>query len=142
MDIPVIVFAAPAGTVRQASGGCGMAEGYLTTHVLDTARGCPAAGLRIVLHHLSGESRHEIAGAVTNADGRTAAPILPATLFRAGIYELVFFAGDYLRATGQAGAEPLFLDIIPIRFGMADPEAHYHVPLLLSPFGYATYRGS
>lgn len=119
-----------------------MAEGYLTTHVLDTARGCPAAGLKIALFHMSGDSRRKIAEAVTNADGRTATPILPATQFRTGSYELVFFAGDYLRASGQAGAEPLFLDQVPIRFGISDPEAHYHVPLLLSPFGYATYRGS
>ncbi|MCR9149574.1 MAG: hydroxyisourate hydrolase [Rhodobacteraceae bacterium] len=116
--------------------------GYLTTHVLDTARGCPAAGLRIALYAVSGNSHRKIAEAVTNADGRTDAPILPEGKFAAGIYELVFFAGDYLRATGQAGAEPLFLDQVPIRFGMADPAAHYHVPLLLSPFGYSTYRGS
>ncbi len=119
-----------------------MADGYLTTHVLDTARGCPAAGLKIVLYRVSGDSPHKIAEAVTNADGRTGTPILPATQFRTGSYEMVFFAGDYLRASGQAGAELLFLDQVPIRFGMSDPEAHYHVPLLLSPFGYATYRGS
>jgi len=116
--------------------------GYLTTHVLDTARGCPAAGLRIALYAVSGNAHRKIAETVTNADGRTDAPILPEGKFAAGSYELVFFAGDYLRATGQAGAEPLFLDQVPIRFGMADPAAHYHVPLLLSPFGYSTYRGS
>ncbi|MFN3937610.1 MAG: hydroxyisourate hydrolase [Gemmobacter sp.] len=116
--------------------------GYLTTHVLDTARGCPAAGLRIVLHRLAGGERQRIAEAVTNADGRTDRPILPGEGFATGIYELVFFAGDYLRHSGQAGAEPLFLDEVPIRFGISDPAAHYHVPLLLSPFGYSTYRGS
>ena len=116
--------------------------GYLTTHVLDTARGCPAAGLKIALYRVSGTAHRKIAESVTNADGRTDAPILPADRFAAGTYELVFLAGDYLRATGQAGAEPLFLDEVPIRFGMADPAAHYHVPLLLSPFGYSTYRGS
>jgi 5-hydroxyisourate hydrolase len=116
--------------------------GYLTTHVLDTARGMPAAGLRIRLYRVSGNSHRRIAEAVTNDDGRTDAPILPAGKFAPGTYELVFCAGDYLRATGQAGAEPLFLDEVPIRFGMADPEAHYHVPLLLSPYGYSTYRGS
>ena len=123
-----------------------MAQGWLTTHVLDTARGCPAAGLRIVLYRLTGEGRSLIAEAVTNPDGRTDAPILPQDRFAVGIYELVFHAGDYLRATGQAGgqagAEPLFLDQVPIRFGMADRGAHYHVPLLLSPYGYSTYRGS
>jgi 5-hydroxyisourate hydrolase len=118
-----------------------MAEGWLTTHVLDTARGCPAAGLRVVLYRLGGGGRDRIAEVVTNADGRTDAPILPAGGFATGTYELVFFAGDYLRATGQAGAAPLFLDEVPIRFGMAEA-AHYHVPLLLSPYGYSTYRGS
>jgi len=117
--------------------------GYLTTHVLDTARGCPAAGLRILLVRLDGGpggGRRFLAEAVTNADGRTEAPILPEDRFAAGLYELTFRAGDYLRASGQAGPEPLFLDEVPIRFGMR--EGHYHVPLLLSPYGYATYRGS
>lgn len=113
--------------------------GYLTTHVLDTARGCPAAGLRIVLRDAAGAV---LAEKVTNADGRTDGPILPSDRFAAGTYELTFHAGDYLRATEQAGAAPLFLDLVPIRFGMSDPEAHYHVPLLLSPYGYSTYRGS
>ncbi len=119
-----------------------MSDGFLTTHVLDTARGLPAAGLRIMLYRLSGMSHRKIAEAVTNADGRTDAPILPAAKFAPGLYELVFCAGEYLRATGQAGVEPLFLDEVPIRFGMADAQAHYHVPLLLSPYGYSTYRGS
>lgn len=117
-------------------------SGWLTTHVLDTARGCPAQGLKIALYRLSGDSRHKITELETNADGRTDAHILPAGAFQTGIYELVFFAGDYLRATGQAGEEPLFLDQVPIRFGMADAKAHYHVPLLLSAYGYSTYRGS
>ena len=118
-----------------------MAEGFLTTHVLDTARGRPAAGLRIVLYRVDGERRERAAETVTNADGRTDAPILPRESFATGTWELVFHAGDYLRATSQAGAEPLFLDEVPIRFGMAEA-AHYHVPLLLSPYGYSTYRGS
>ena len=124
----------------QAGGATGMA-GYLTTHVLDTARGRPAAGLRIALYRLDGDARAKIAHAATNADGRTDGPILPESRFETGVYELIFHAGDYLRATGQAGPEPLFLDEVPIRFGM-DEAAHYHVPLLLSPFGYSTYRGS
>lgn len=118
-----------------------MAGGWLTTHVLDTARGCPAAGLKIMLYRVSGNSHRKIAEMVTNADGRTDGPILPEGAFETGVYELVFCAGDYLRASGQAGAEPLFLDEVPIRFGMAEA-AHYHVPLLLSPYGYSTYRGS
>lgn len=119
-----------------------MSEGFLTTHVLDTARGFPAAGLAIALYRVSNNSHKKIAEAVTNEDGRTDGPILPKGKFATGVYELVFKAGDYLRATGQAGAEPLFLDEVPIRFGISDPESHYHVPLLLSPFGMSTYRGS
>jgi 5-hydroxyisourate hydrolase len=115
--------------------------GYLTTHVLDTARGGPAADIRIALFRVSGNSHRKIAEAVTNADGRTDAPILPEGKFQTGIYDLIFFTGAYLRASGQAGAAPLFLDEVPIRFGMAE-DAHYHVPLLLSPYGYSTYRGS
>ncbi|WP_421701726.1 hydroxyisourate hydrolase [Aliiroseovarius sp.] len=115
--------------------------GFLTTHVLDTARGCPAEGIKILLYRVSGNSHRKIAEAVTNADGRTDVPILPEGDFKPGTYELIFFAGDYLRATGQAGAEPLFLDQVPIRFGMSEDD-HYHVPLLLSPYGYSTYRGS
>ena len=116
-------------------------SGYLTTHVLDTAKGCPAEGIKIALYRVSGNSHRKIAETVTNDDGRTDSPILPADRFKTGTYELVFFAGDYLRATGQAGVEPLFLDQVPIRFGMAQDD-HYHVPLLLSPYGMSTYRGS
>ncbi len=119
-----------------------MAEGYLTTHVLDTARGTPAEGVKIALYRVSGNSHEKIAETVTNADGRTDSPILPQGQFATGTYELVFFAGAYLRATGQAGSEPVFLDQIPIRFGISDAGAHYHVPLLLSAYGYSTYRGS
>lgn len=121
--------------------------GYLTTHVLDTARGRPAAGLTIELYRLDGEHRTRLGSLVTNDDGRTDTPILPEADFQTGTYELVFHAGPYLagdapdrRQETPAGA-PRFLDAIPIRFIMAE-EAHYHVPLLLSPFGYSTYRGS
>ena len=116
--------------------------GYLTTHVLDTARGCPAEGIRITLFKLGETGPEKIAETVTNDDGRTDSPILPKESFETGTYELVFHCGDYLRATRQAGADPLFLDAVPIRFGMAEADAHYHVPLLLSPYGYSTYRGS
>ena len=116
-------------------------SGYLTTHVLDTAKGCPAEGIKILLYRVSGNSHKKIAETVTNADGRTDAPILPPEKFKTGTYELIFFAGDYLRATGQAAEEPLFLDQVPIRFGMSQDD-HYHVPLLISPHGMSTYRGS
>lgn len=116
--------------------------GYLTTHVLDTARGCPAEGIEIELSRIDATGRQLLARSRTNADGRTDAPILAAAEFATGCYELVFHVGAYLRQSGQGAAEPLFLDEIPIRFGMNDAGAHYHVPLLLSPYGYSTYRGS
>lgn len=119
-----------------------MAQGFLTTHVLDTAMGQPAPGLRITLHRLNGDSREKLAEMVTNADGRTDTPILPKDVFAAGTYELIFHAGSYLDRQGVPAEAPRFLDIIPIRFGISDDSAHYHVPLLLSPFGYSTYRGS
>ncbi|QBF33733.1 hydroxyisourate hydrolase [Thalassococcus sp. S3] len=119
-----------------------MASGYLTTHVLDTSRGTPVAGLRIRLYRIDGKNRTELASATTNADGRTDSPILPAGDFAIGQYELVFEAGAYLDASGTPPEQPRFLHDIPIRFGISDPDAHYHVPLLLSPFGYSTYRGS
>ena len=116
--------------------------GRLTTHVLDTALGRPAEGIGIALYRVSGNSHRKIAEAVTNADGRCDKPLLDGAKFKPGTYELIFFAGDYLRRHGLGTEEPLFLDQVPIRFGMADPDAHYHVPLLLSPYGYSTYRGS
>ena len=111
----------------------------LTTHVLDTARGCPASGLRVTLDRLEGAGRTRVAEAETNADGRLDAPLIED--FEPGTYEIAFHAGDYLRAAGLALPEPAFLDVVPIRFGMSEA-AHYHVPLLLSPYGYSTYRGS
>lgn len=116
--------------------------GRLTTHVLDTALGRPAAGMRIWLYRVSGNSHRKVLDVTTNADGRTDAPLLSGDGLVAGGYELVFCAGDYLRATGQIGEGIAFLDQIPIRFGIGDAGVHYHVPLLLSPFGYSTYRGS
>lgn len=116
--------------------------GYLTTHVLDTARGCPAEGIRIELYRIETDGRTFLHTLRTNADGRTDTPILPVEEFAAGTYELVFHAGAYLDESAPADPRgPRFLDVIPIRFGMTEP-AHYHVPLLLSPFGYSTYRGS
>jgi 5-hydroxyisourate hydrolase len=114
--------------------------GRLTTHVLDTALGRPAAGLTIELYRLSPDDRH-LATVTTNADGRVDGPIVEGAAFSKGVYELRFHAGAYLRATSQV-SDPSFLDVIPIRFGIAAPDEHYHVPLLLSPFAYSTYRGS
>ena len=116
-------------------------SGYLTTHVLDTARGCPAAGLKIDLFRLEEDTRLALGSMTTNADGRTDGPILPSEEFALGRYELVFHAGTYLSGCGAPSGGNGFLDIIPIRFEMSE-NSHYHVPLLLSPFGYSTYRGS
>ena len=113
--------------------------GRLTTHVLDTALGRPAAGLRIDLYRIEGEQSHHILTTETNHDGRCDAPLLAGETMKSGVYELRFHAGDYFR--GTAGTAE-FLDIIPIRFAIADERVHYHVPLLVSPFSYSTYRGS
>nr|WP_246728250.1 hydroxyisourate hydrolase [Mesorhizobium japonicum] len=113
----------------------------MTTHVLDTATGKPAAGLSIALYRLDGSARTHLKTVATNADGRCDAALLAGAEFRAGEYELVFAAGDYLRGQGTKLPEPAFLDSVPIRFGMAEA-VHYHVPLLISPYGYSTYRGS
>jgi 5-hydroxyisourate hydrolase len=115
--------------------------GRLTTHVLDTANGRPAAGLKIELWS-HGKGQALVRSMTTNSDGRTDAPILPESDFSPGTYELRFFAGDYLRRSGIKLDEPAFLDVIPICFGIANEQQHYHVPLLLSPYGYSTYRGS
>lgn len=111
--------------------------GKLTTHVLDTGLGKPAAGLKIEVWQSI-----LLKTIFTNSDGRADVPLLEGDAFSMGHYELRFFAGDYLRGLGLNLPEPLFLDVIPIRFGIADALQHFHVPLLLSPFGYSTYRGS
>lgn len=116
--------------------------GYLTTHVLDTARGVPAAGLCIELFRIDGQGRAAIGSFETNADGRTDSPVLPVEAFAIGEYELLFHAGAYIARSGDALPEGVFLDLVPIRFTISDARAHYHVPLLLSPYSYATYRGS
>jgi 5-hydroxyisourate hydrolase len=112
--------------------------GRLTTHVLDLASGKPAKGLRIELW----QGKTFLKDVTTNSDGRIDGPILEDSAFREGTYELRFHAGDYLKAAGHALPDPPFLDVIPIAFGISDRGAHTHVPLLLSPFGYSTYRGS
>jgi 5-hydroxyisourate hydrolase len=116
--------------------------GRLTTHVLDTAAGRPGAGMGLELYRIGDGGRERLASAVTNADGRCPAPLLEGEAFTPGIYELVFHAGDYFAARGVDLPSPRFLDRIVIRFGIATPDEHYHVPLLISPYGYTTYRGS
>ena len=111
----------------------------LSTHVLDTSRGVPAAGIPVELHLVANGQRRLLATTVTNADGRT---LLPAERLEVGTYELTFRARDYLSRTGAALTEPPFLDDIVVRIGIADPTGSYHVPLLLSAYGYSVYRGS
>ena len=115
--------------------------GRLTTHVLDTAQGRPGAGMRVDLYAADAR-RRLIASVTTNDDGRCDEPLLEGAAFRAGVYELVFHAGAYFKGCGLALAEPPFLDEVPVRFAVAAPEEHYHVPLLVSPWSYVTYRGT
>ena len=115
--------------------------GRLTTHVLDTAQGCPASGIAVSLYRVQPQ-RELIAQATTNTDGRLDNPILDTDSFVAGVYELVFSAGDYFRASQADLPEPPFVDEVVLRFGIANEDQHYHVPLLVSPWSYSTYRGS
>jgi 5-hydroxyisourate hydrolase len=117
-----------------------MTEGRLTTHVLDTEAGAPAAGMDLELVRLAGGARQLLGRFRTNADGRCEAPLLGGAGLLAGEYEIVFAVGAWRAATGRAGAG--FYEAVPIRFRIADPAGHYHVPLILAPFGYSTYRGS
>jgi 5-hydroxyisourate hydrolase len=140
MSVPMLVLSCEIKN-KNMDDTMGNEGGRLTTHVLDTALGRPAAGLTITLFRVEGGSRTHLKTVRTNADGRVDGPLLAGSDFHAGIYELVFSAGAYLKAAGCALAGPPFLDEIPIRFAMAE-HGHYHVPLLLSPYGYTTYRGS
>lgn len=117
--------------------------GKLSTHVLDTMHGCPAAGMAVTLQRLHGERAETLATLVLNADGRNdGGPLLDASTLVAGRYRLVFGVADYFRGRGVALPDPPFLDQVPLDFGIADPAGHYHVPLLVSPWAYSTYRGS
>ena len=116
--------------------------GRLTTHVLDLSAGRPGSGIRVELTRIEGAARVALASAVTNADGRCDRPLLEGKAFKPGVYELAFAVGDYFAAQGVALPEPKFLDVVVIRFGLSGADQHYHVPLLVSPFGYSTYRGS
>lgn len=138
-----LAIAAMAGTAVGSSATAETStEGYVTTHVLDAAQGRPAAGMRIDLFRIEGESRELVRSVETNADGRTDSPVIPEGELAPGTFELLFHAGDYLDAAGLGNEQPRFLDLIPIRFGVTDAGEHYHVPLLLSPYSYSTYRGS
>ncbi|MCW0233855.1 MAG: hydroxyisourate hydrolase [Ferrovibrio sp.] len=114
----------------------------LSTHVLDTMHGKPAPGVTIELYALDGDARRLVKTVTTNADGRTDAPLLAGEAYKPGQYELVFHIGDYFRGLGVALPQPAFLDTVPLRFGIAEADGHYHVPLLASPWSYSTYRGS
>src|SRR5258708_4207302 len=114
----------------------------ISTHVLDTARGVPAQGVAVELHALAGDERRHVHTASRNGDGRTEEALVSAPRIGAGVYELTFRVGEYFRRSGSPGSDPPFLDVVVIRFGVADPAGHYHVPLLVSPYGYTTYRGS
>ncbi len=116
--------------------------GKLTTHVLDTANGCPAAGMAVRLYRFDAEGPKWLRSLVLNADGRADGPVLEGAAFAAGRYRLVFEVAAYFRARGETLPEPAFLDEVPLDFGIADPDSHYHVPLLASPWAYSTYRGS
>ena len=116
--------------------------GFLTTHVLDTAHGVPAAGMAIELFSVDGVQRRLVKSTVTNRDGRCDAPLLEGGDFRVGVWELVFDTAGYFTALGLELPEPPFLDQVTLRFGIADAAGHYHVPLLVSPWSYSTYRGS
>lgn len=116
--------------------------GRLTTHVLDTMHGRPAAGLGVVLHRIDGAGATALMSLTLNADGRADGPLLEGATLAAGRYRLVFAVGRYFAQVGVPLPDPPFLDEVPVDFGIADPQAHYHVPLLVSPWSYSTYRGS
>lgn len=117
-------------------------SGGLTTHVLDTARGRPAGGMKLDLFRLEGTDRTLLKSVITNQGGRTDAPLIAGGELAMGVYELVFDVAGYFADAGLPLSRPTFLGSVPIRFGIADADAHYHVPLLVSPWAYSTYRGS
>jgi 5-hydroxyisourate hydrolase len=116
--------------------------GHLSTHVLDTANGCPAAGMVVTLQRLEGDGPQTIKRVTLNADGRCSGPLLDAAEMAAGRYRLLFEVASYFRGRGAALADPPFIDVVPLDFGIADVQGHYHVPLLCTPWSYSTYRGS
>jgi 2-oxo-4-hydroxy-4-carboxy-5-ureidoimidazoline decarboxylase len=127
---------------RVSGQGMPIVDGRLSTHVLDTQAGRPAVGVAIELYEWGGEHAHPVATAVTNADGRTDRPLIGGRPLPIGRYELRFAIGNHFRSRGIDSGNPPFLDVVPLRFSIAEPEGHYHVPLLCTPWSYSTYRGS
>jgi 5-hydroxyisourate hydrolase len=124
------------------AGRCAESMGRLTTHVLDAAHGCPGSSIKVELYRVEGSQLELVASAITNSDGRVDAPLLQGDEYRTGVYQVQFHAGDYYRARGVQLPEPAFLDVVVLRFGISAEQDHYHVPLLISPYSYSTYRGS
>jgi 5-hydroxyisourate hydrolase len=121
---------------------CANAMGRLTTHVLDTAHGCPGTTLKVELFRVDGAQMELLSTVLTNQDGRCDAPMLQGDEYRNGVYQLHFHTGDYYRARGVALPQPAFLDVVVVRFGIDAEQEHYHVPLLISPYSYSIYRGN
>ncbi|UQN08167.1 hydroxyisourate hydrolase [Deinococcus sp. QL22] len=117
------------------------AHSGLTTHVLDTARGRPARGIRVELFQIEGAGRRKMTEAVTNTDGRTDAPLIERGSLQPATYELTFHVAPYFEGFGAA-SQPPFLDLVTLRFTVGDTADHYHVPLIMTPWSYSTYRGS
>ncbi|WP_288439828.1 hydroxyisourate hydrolase [uncultured Pseudomonas sp.] len=116
--------------------------GRLTTHVLDAAHGCPGSSIKVELYRVEGQQLELVNTGLTNSDGRVDSPLLQGDDYRTGVYQLQFSAGDYYRARGVQLPAPAFLDVVVLRFGIDEQQEHYHVPLLISPYSYSTYRGS
>jgi 5-hydroxyisourate hydrolase len=116
--------------------------GRITTHVLDAAHGCPGSQISVELYRVEGQALSLLSRTVTNSDGRCDEPVLQGDEYRSGVYQLQFAVGDYYRGKGLASVDPAFLDVVVLRFGIDATQAHYHVPLLVSPYSYSTYRGS
>jgi 5-hydroxyisourate hydrolase len=116
--------------------------GKITTHVLDAAHGCPGSQIVVELYRVEGQALTLLNSVVTNSDGRCDQPMLQGEAYRSGVYQLQFAVGDYYRARGTVLADPAFLDVVVLRFGIDEGQAHFHVPLLVSPYSYSTYRGS
>ena len=131
-----------AGLHPRRRGAAAITMGRLTTHILDASQGRPGRDILIELYRVEGAELHLITLTRSNDDGRGAAPLLEGEDYRSGVYQLHFHAGDYYRACGIALAEPAFLDVVVLRFGIDAAQDHYHVPLLISPYSYSTYRGS